>query len=130
MGKRITELERMVVKRGEKREKRMEKEKHRKKTKRSRKKIELKKREERRKKCSYKRNERWKKRNEKRNQRNTKGDRSRHECKLYENPIEGGKNGGVRMTMIGLQGLDQRIKIMKERRRLRERKLRVDNDLT
>lgn len=34
------------------------------------------------------------------------------------------------MTMIGLQGLDQKIKIMKERRRLRERKLRVDNDLT
>ncbi|EFN61871.1 hypothetical protein EAG_03053 [Camponotus floridanus] len=43
---------------------------------------------------------------------------------------EGGKNGGVRMAMIGLQELDQKIKIMRERRRLRERKLRIDDDLT
>lgn len=38
----------------------------------------------------------------KRNQRSTKGGRSRHGCKLYENRIKGGKNGGVRMAMISL----------------------------
>lgn len=34
------------------------------------------------------------------------------------------------MAVIGLQELDQKIKIMRERRRLRERRLRIDNDLT
>lgn len=68
-------------------------------------------------------------RKKKRNQRSTKGDRSRHGCKLYENRTKGGKNEGVRMAMIGLQGLNQKIKIMREKRRLKERKLRID-DLT
>lgn len=44
--------------------------------------------------------------------------------------VEGGRDGRVRMAVIGLQELDQKIKIMRERRRLKERRLRIDNDLT
>lgn len=33
------------------------------------------------------------------------------------------------MVVIGLQGLDQKIKIMRERRKLRERGLRIDDDV-
>ena len=44
--------------------------------------------------------------------------------------IEDGGDGGVRMTVIGLQELEQKRKVMIERRRLREKGIRIDDDLT
>lgn len=44
--------------------------------------------------------------------------------------IEDGREGGIRMAIIGLQGLEQKGKVMIERRRLREKGIRIDDDLT
>ncbi|TGZ50923.1 hypothetical protein DBV15_12006 [Temnothorax longispinosus] len=44
--------------------------------------------------------------------------------------IEDNREGGIRMAIISLQGLEQKRKVMTERRRLREKGIGIDDDLT